>query len=226
MRVLCVGDSLGLPREECPYECTWFYKLKCEFPGFEFVDFFERRLHANKALSNFDSYYAFYPSDIVIIQTGICDCAPRYINEERMIIRVILSLFRKFGMINLFWKVVKLRGRKPSCVDTPMDVFTDSFCKLITKFIYNGVKFIILVKIGHATDSVMVKNKHINDNIDKYNREIGRFKEINPKLITVVDPLEDVDESLFVDGYHCNAKGMEVVFKSLKMELEKFSQDV
>ena len=32
MRVLCVGDSLGLPRKGCPYEKTWFFKLakKCK----------------------------------------------------------------------------------------------------------------------------------------------------------------------------------------------------
>lgn len=220
MRVLCIGDSLGLPREDVSYEDTWFYNLKKEFPHIEFVDYFERRLHIYKALSNFDNYYVFYPSDVVVIQVGICDCSPRYVLEESLVVKLLIIFFSIIHLKHLFWKIVKLRGRRQNCVDTPIDVFYAKFDSLITKFIGNGVKQIILVKIGHVSESVVNKNKYINNNVEKYNRVIDRLREKYPTIIGVIDPLDQVDDSLFVDGYHCNKKGMELVYVSLRAELD------
>lgn len=221
MRVLCIGDSLGLPREGVSYEDTWFYKLKCNYPQTEFVSQFERRLLIDKAFSNFDSYYIFYPSDIVIIQTGICDCSPRYIIEEKLYVQILKSLCNKLGIIDYFWKIVKLRGRKENCVYTPINIFSEKFDMLVSKFIDSGVKHIIVVKIGHAAESVTKKSLYFNNNVDKYNDAIDRLRSKYPGVLIVVNPLNDLDDSNYVDGYHCSAKGMNVVYNSLKTELEK-----
>lgn len=220
MRILCIGDSLGLPREGVTYEDTWFYKLQKYFSKHEFLEQFERKLHITKALDNFYSYYVFYPSDIIIIQLGICDCAPRYIIEEKLSTRIIQTIFYKLGLLKLFWKIVKLRKRSPHRVDTPIHIFSDNMNRLISNFINHGVKHIILVKIGHAAESVLNRNIYINENINKYNREIEHIKAKYPQKIVIVNPLEKIDENYYVDGYHCNAQGMDVVFSSLKTELE------
>ena len=221
MKILCVGDSLGLPREDVVYEDTWFCKLKNYFLKHDFYEHFERGLLISTALDNFGSYYVFYHPDIVIIQTGICDCAPRYINEKKLKVKIIKAIFEKLGMINLFWKIVKSGGRKPTCVDTPINVFYDKFEKLVSRFIENGTKRIILVKIGHATNSILERNPFFNQNVDLYNKEIDKITALNNKKITVINPLDKVDETLFVDGYHCNSHGMDLVFDSLRVELEK-----
>lgn len=221
MRIYCIGDSLGLPREGVTYEDTWYYKLKQSYPEHDFVEHFERGLLISTALSNYDNYFVFYPSDVVIIQTGICDCSPRYINENKFSVTIVKKLFRKLGLIDFFWKLVKIGGRNPKCVDTPIDKFSADYDKLISKFINSGVRHIFLIKIGHATESVVKKNKYINENVDKYNEIIENIKEKYRNKIDVIDPLDKIDESLFVDGYHCNAKGMDLVFNYLKKELEK-----
>ena len=220
MRFLCIGDSLGLAREEVRYEDTWFYKLQKLFPDHEFIGQFERGLLMSTAYNNFDNYYTFYSADVVIIQTGICDCAPRYIVEERLAVKLIKAMSEKLGMINLFWKIVKSRGRRPTCVNTPINVFFDEYEKLVSRFIESGCKHIILVKIGHATYSIEERNPFFNQNVDLYNKEIDKIVALDSKRITAINPLDKVDDTLFVDGYHCNSQGMDLVFTRLKAVLE------
>ena len=221
MRILCIGDSLGLPRENVEYESVWFYKLQNYFPEYEFISQFERGLLIQKALDNFDTYYTFYCSDIIIIQTGICDCAPRYIVEKGISIRIVKKLFTIFGLTKFYWKIIKLRGRKPSCVETPIDVFSTKYNELVLRFIKGGAKRIYLITIGHVAESVVKKSPYINNNVDKYNREIRQISTKYPEIVRVISPLDRVDESYFVDGYHGNAQGMDVVYNSLKTELSK-----
>ena len=221
MRILCIGDSLGLPREGVRYEDTWFYKLHEKYPDHELVDMFERGLLITKANDNFDSYYNFYPSDIVIIQTGVCDCAPRYIIEEKIYVRCLLAIFEKLKLTSLFWKIVKKRGRKPTCVDTPIELFGSEFSDLIRKLIHNGANHVIVVKIGHATEEVIKRNPFFNTNVDRYNKEIDRIGVAYPNNVAIINPLDNADKDFFVDGYHCNKLGMEKVYQGLGKELEE-----
>ena len=48
MKILCIGDSLALPGHGNIYEDTWFFKLKKQFPNFDFVSFFQRSLTTNE----------------------------------------------------------------------------------------------------------------------------------------------------------------------------------
>lgn len=219
MRILCIGDSLALPREECPYESTWFYRLKQAFPQHEFIDYFKRGLLISDALHMYDTYYQFYSSNVTVIQTGICDCSPRYINDQKLIVVAIKLVFKKLGLESLFWKIVKLRKRRQSCVYTKFDRFKLDYEQLVHKMLTSGTNLVILVKIGHATPSVLPRNPKMNENVDKYNSVIDQLaNEVKGKVV-VVDPLNDANDDFFVDGYHCNPKGMEGVYEQIKTVL-------
>lgn len=221
MKVLCIGDSLALPREGCPYESTWFYLLQQAFPQHKFIDYFKRGLLIPEALHLFDQYYKFYIPDVVIIQTGICDCSPRYINDHNRMIIAIKLAFQKFGLESLFWKIVKLRKRRPSCVYTKHEKFKFDYEQLIKKFLVSGANFIILVKIGHATSSVLSRNPLMNSNVDRYNSSIEKIAKENSQRIIVLNPLNDAKEDYFIDGYHCNPKGMDIVFNHIKTVISR-----
>lgn len=213
MRVLCIGDSLGLPRDGCPYEKSWFYKLTKKYQNIEFVDYFKRGLMITETVNLYNMYYAEYKPDIVIIQTGICDCAPRYINSNNIFWKIIFSLLCHLGLESIFWKVIKLvRSRSQKCVYTSESVFQQMYSKLINRFVSDNVKKIIIVKIGHAANSVIAKNRNFNLNVDRYNSVIDKIAAENKNIIQTIDPLNNVNEDLFVDGYHCNGNGMEKVF--------------
>lgn len=216
MRVLCVGDSLGLPRKGCPYEKTWFFKLAKKYPNIEFVDYFKRGLVLTETVNLYNTYYTDYKPDIVIIQTGICDCAPRYLNSNKLLWKLLLNLLGHLGLESYFWKIIKfIFSRRENCVYTKVDVFSQLYRKLIEKFIANGVKKIIVVKIGHAAESVAANNCYFNSNVDKYNNIINKIAVEKKDHIIIIDPLHNVHEDLFVDGYHCNSNGMEKVYHDL-----------
>ena len=104
MKVLCISDSLGLPRDGVSYEETWFYKLITRFPHVHFISKFQR-LQTTSVLKEKD-YSSYYHPDIVIMQLGICDCAPRIILQNDLkwlLLERILNRINK----NLFWKLIK-----------------------------------------------------------------------------------------------------------------------
>ena len=43
-KILCVGDSLGLPRESISYEDTWYYYLTNQCTEYEYIPRFQRAL--------------------------------------------------------------------------------------------------------------------------------------------------------------------------------------
>ncbi len=225
MRVICIGDSLGLPREDCPYESTWFYKLKEDFKTHEFIDFFVRGLEIKDALHRFDTYFKFYKAEIAIIQTGIVDCAPRYICDNKRFVRVLIFIFKTIGLEKLFWKVVKLGGRRENCVYTRYEIFKETYGRLVSELINNGVKKVIIVQIGHATDGVLKRNAMFNKNVDKYNMAIEEISKQHLDKVITVKPLNNVEEQDFVDGYHCNPNGMSKVYVALKKEIAIHVED-
>jgi len=88
-KVLCIGDSLCLPGHLNKYEGTWFCKIKEQFPELDFISFFKRQLTTDilvsmgggesgvdKWLKGADCLEAYLP-DVIKLQLGIVDCAPR-----------------------------------------------------------------------------------------------------------------------------------------------------
>ena len=225
MRILCIADSLALPREGCPYESTWFFKLKEAYPQHEFIHYFKRGLLIKEALEQFDLYYKYYEPDIVVLQTGVCDCAPRYINDKRSIWKLLIKICISLGCESLFWKIVKLRGRSENCVYTKFEFFTQAYDTLIKNFVQEniGVNKIYAILIGKSTETIIKKNHLFNENVNRYNNAIISIAERYKEKVEVLSPLGIPTDDIFTDGYHCNEKGMTRVFKELKEKIDSFN---
>ncbi|HEY9049471.1 MAG TPA: SGNH/GDSL hydrolase family protein [Ohtaekwangia sp.] len=94
-RILVVGDSLTLPRdkpETCVYQNTWPELLKKSFIvhqvsiGGGTIRDLHRQLE----------YYKAYNPDIVILQSGIVDCAPRSLSQFEVMVLEKNWFTRKF----------------------------------------------------------------------------------------------------------------------------------
>lgn len=210
----CFGDSLALPREGCCYSDTWIAKLKKDYPSVDFLCNFKGGMLVCDLLESWD-YMRYAEADIVVIQEGICDCAPRYINDQKLIWKVLLLLSDKIMVSGLLWRILKLKTRRSTCTYTPKHLFADKYNIMLSDIYRNNVKKVIIIKIGHGAQSVICKSQYFNSNVDAYNQVFDNLKKIYGDKLLLVDPLNQVDEDMFVDGYHCNAKGMGFVYRDL-----------
>ena len=138
MKILCIGDSLGLPREECAFEETWISLLRNKYPQHTFIGQFEGGRLIDDSLRAYNGYYKYYRADVVILQLGICDCAPRYVNERKSINRLIRKFFYLLGLSNLYWRIVKSHLRRPDCVNTQPSVFLNQYKLLVENVLSRG----------------------------------------------------------------------------------------
>lgn len=219
MKILCVGDSLGLPRKGVKYEDTWFYKLSDKYRDIHFIAKFVRELTTDRfePIGDFSDYYN---PDVVITQFGIVDCAPRIINERLRKWKMILSLSSMLKFDKLVWKVIKNKYHRdnPNVVYIQPAAFENNVKRYFEKLQLGGAKLIIVVKICTPGSSVKEKSPCMVDNVKKYNAIFDKVASQFEHVITI-DPLSEGDDINYVDGYHTNDKGFQIVFNQLEKVL-------
>ena len=98
IRILLIGDSLGLPRtspETVGYEDAWPSILKKKLPESQIETLFLGGAKINELHRQIEYYKAFNPH-ITIVQSGIVDCAPRALT------------IREKEILNRYWVLRKL----------------------------------------------------------------------------------------------------------------------
>lgn len=85
---------MGLPREGCEYEDTYFYKFQKEYKEIDCISFFKRAMTSDGLYELYESYIRHYNPDIVISHSGLTDCAPRLIMIGN-IFGVVLFMYPK-----------------------------------------------------------------------------------------------------------------------------------
>ncbi|HON16100.1 MAG TPA: hypothetical protein PLA51_06445, partial [Spirochaetota bacterium] len=84
-KLLIITDSVSMPRPGIPYESTWIYKLKKEFPNLDIIDKAARGSTSMRLVTEggggVDLLETYMP-DIVILQIGITECAPRLFKKH------------------------------------------------------------------------------------------------------------------------------------------------
>lgn len=224
-KVLCIGDSLGLPGHLNSYEDTWFYKLSEYFQEYHFIQNFRRQATTDvlvtlgggiKGVDKWpkggDCLEAYFP-EIIIIQLGIVDCAPRLLNSIDTIFLRLMPSFSKQLYINL---IKRFRKRNNLNVLVSPIKFRHNFESYIGRALEISVGMIILIKICTPGKEMVLKNPSIKENVSIYNGIIDDL-EAKHAIVRVVDPLnsDKHGDTIFEDGYHPNKIGHDLVFRSL-----------
>lgn len=223
MNIFCIGDSLGLPRNGVVYEDTWYYLLTKRFPNINFYPFFYRDQTTSSLEHIFNNYLKYYNAKFVIVQLGICDCAPRIINKDSLFWKTYFKVFQLFHASDLAWRIVKSTHSRnnPNRVVVPFDLFKTNVLTFVSLCKERGIS-IILVKIATPTQSLQKKSPLITGNIVKYNSFYDELKSLYPDLISVVNPLNTGEITDYVeDGYHTTAIGFKKVFDSLSKIIQE-----
>ena len=119
-KLIAVGDSLALPGHLNNYEDTWFYRLKKDLKDYDCIPIFRRGITSEILVSEggggVDNLpmgadcLEFYKPDIVILQLGIVDCAPRLFKRDGIENKIINRI--PYKLKDRYIKIVKkLRTR-------------------------------------------------------------------------------------------------------------------
>jgi lysophospholipase L1-like esterase len=232
MKILCIGDSLALPGHLNKYEDIWFYKLKNEFHKLDFLTFFKRQLTTDVlvtmggGIDGIDNMpkgadcLEFFMPQVVILQLGIVDCAPRLLNDnERKIIRKLPS-----GIAGAYIKMVKkLRKRNPYKTMVNRKSFTQNLENFLERCKKAETK-VIVTSISIPDSNMVAKNPMILQNVKEYN-DIYLQLEKKYEFVEVTNPLQAIDYkyTIYEDGYHPNALGHQIIYKEIVEKINGFS---
>lgn len=214
MKLVFVGASRSLPREGCEYEDTYFYKFQKSHKDVDCISFFKRAFTSDGLDGLFNSYIKYYHPEIVISHTGATDCAPRIINDKSLFWKFMIKIVNRLGCLKLFWKIVKFFfKRSPNRVYVSVDEFRNNIIGFTNKLICLGVDKIIYLKISPYGNSVVVHNQYINDNVERYNEVFDEVKEMYPKQVEIIFPLEHATDADYLDGMHATPAGHDIFLK-------------
>ncbi len=231
-KILCIGDSLALPRfDEVKYEDTWFYLLKKQFPAFDFISVFKRGITTDvltkwgggeqdkiKTFPYGSDCLEHYKPNVVILQLGIVDCAPRLLKQgiER---KLVTRLPKKYRNIYINF-LKKFRERTPTNTFVSIEKFEKNLVNYFERGFQSGVDKVILIEIPIPDQEMIKKNKNILSNVIKYNEVYNKLSK-NYSFVECVAPLkpDKFNEKIYTDGYHSNKLGNNLVFQELKQIL-------
>lgn len=216
-RVLIIGDSLCLPRnkpEKVDFNETWPSLLKKT--GLYEISQVAIGGGTLYNLMEQSDYYLPGEPDIVIIQSGIVDCAPRAIGFiEKEIVRssrVLNFLVRKLYPYRFMRKYRKITYTKPNH-------FADMVNKMKMKF---SDKRTIWIGIIPAVTEYENNVSGISKNIDQYNNIIQSIMATNGG--TFLDTSNLPLSGLMSDHHHLNATGHSWISNQLLTELSKLEK--
>lgn len=204
-RVLILSDSLGLPRsfpEICKYEDTWPVLLKDSY----LVHQVSLGGATTKELVGQIDYHESFNPDLVIVQVGIVDCAPRFLRrKEQALIRLFPFHKKIFEILN-----TPEFKRRRKITYTNINDFQNNIQLINDKFA-SKVVFLGILPSSNEYEKML---PGVSDNIKNYNNILAQNKYIN---------LEDVPlNGIMSDYHHLNSFGHKIVFNKIKEFLNTF----
>lgn len=225
LKVLCIGDSLALPGHGNQFEDTWFYKLQEHFSSYVFASYFKRATTmlvlvteggGDTKFPRGSDCLEFHQPDIIVIQLGIVDCAPRYLKKSSIISKIIERFPAKLKTFSYFF-IKKITKRSTKKADLTPEQFHHYLEAYLNRCKNNNVKKVILIKICSPDENVKQKSPDLIHAIEAYNKIIEEVCSIH-HFTSVINPLNSNEVGIYDDGYHPNPKGNNLVYNALKAE--------
>jgi lysophospholipase L1-like esterase len=201
LKILILSDSLPLARtkpEVCKYNDTWPTLLKQQ--GHHIHQVSIGGATSSDLLKQVHYHDSFHP-DIVLIQVGIVDCAPRVFNKKE------INILNMLGVINR--KIIKplttKYDRKLRVLRNQQFTSEKIFKKNILSFLqhYQSSK-LFFIPIIKANKCYIKQLPNIEENITAYNKII---EETASQEQTLSLASFDVESCLMSDNHHLNTKG-------------------
>jgi acyl-CoA thioesterase I len=238
MRVVLAADSLALPRPKdlgnnCYadiYGGLLRKRLSLEL-GYENVEVLNhgRRANTIRQLDTPNSFFddvSGWEPDIVILQVGIVDCAPRLFSRTE---HFLVSQIRPAAFRDRFIQFVGHHRRfilqhMPQKVYVPLDEFSRRYTHVRDQILQQGIK-VLLVNICPTNTESAFRSPGLSENIVIYNRVISEAASAQGcALVDIHKELKERNPDNFIlnDGIHINQAGHLILADTIYDTLVKF----
>lgn len=218
-KVVILGDSLGMPREELLFEETYPYLLQHRFlKNYQIISQHKRANDTKRQLVELYDVELYKPN-IVILHLGIVDCAPRLFYRKEKIL---------FSYINKIVPIIKIMSKHRFFLTKYLPkvyVNEREYEKNILKIIYFlEEKNIKIILVGIATTNLKHREKSFSydENINNYNSILEKIVE-DKKKIDFIDMYQYGEDILLEDGHHLNAKGSKILATKISQIIKDIS---
>lgn len=210
MTILFLTDSLSLPREgeleKVSYEDTFPFLLTKNFSEHNFI-FLGIGGATIIDLYRQSAYYSGLKPDLVFLQCGIVDCAPRPFRKIET--RIINKLNIRF----LFNPIKNILIRYRNYKFTSLDMYTRTASKFVDVFKCSKFYPIGILPSSEGYEKIL---PGITESIDKYNKILSS----NSLYINNSDfPLD----GFLSDFHHLNKKGHDYIYKKLVSIINEYN---
>ncbi len=218
-KIIIIADSVSMPRHGVSYEETWIHMLKREFPAYDIMDRSARGSTSTRLVTEGGGgadLLESYTPDIVIMQIGMADAAPRLFDKRGLEFKVVSRYMPTRLRQRYIAYVKKNRVRSPDITEVSPDQFRINIISFFERA-KNISARIILIPLLPPTDEYTRKSPHAPKNVERYNA-IYRETAALFDNVTIVDPFRpgiDINK-VAVDELHVNSEGSRMIFNSLK----------
>ena len=216
---MIVSDSMAMPRKEVPYEDTWIYLLKKELSDYDIID---RPVRGSTTLRLVTEggggldLLEHYTPDLVIIQMGMAECAPRLFKKTGMEYFLMNKVMNHRMRQKYIAFIKRTRARDPLLTEIPPQNFKLHVSLYSRRAALTNTR-ILAVQIIKANSHFISKSPHIQQNVDTYNALLREIEQEQANF-HVIDPFNDVIDmdEITIDELHLTALGHKILFQKLK----------
>lgn len=218
-RLLIVTDSLGAPRcvsgEMIKYDDTWVHKISsylCQF-DIETISITINGLDSKQLLTLTNEKLLLYEPDVVVLQLGIVDCAPRVLRDKE------IAILSAVGLSKVTRKVISKHHAFLSNLrnirHTSAEYFKKNLSQVYSLFHSHAIK-VVYIPIAPACLGYKLKSPSIENSILHYNMIISNYTDIFFGDIYS----ESCPEEIFLtDFHHLNSSGHLIVSRYLEKKM-------
>jgi lysophospholipase L1-like esterase len=234
-KVIIIGSSVSMPRNEISYEDTWVSKFITTFNNFHVIDRCRRASLSARLVNEGgetrerknpkgSDLLEFYKPHYAIVEIGIVDASPRYF-KKRSLFELFLKLASKYLNINVWHLVKKYRKRK---LENTL-VSPEEYMKNYKEFIKRAKKIdclVMAIEILPPNKLFSSKNEHIGKSINIYNDILYKLEKEydNFQLLKTSTSFRKTKFNFFIDELHLNKEGHEQLYQIVNTKFSEINE--